>query len=236
MARSYAKGEKLNFDGFVQQIKEGANYVSDGRSHIIDFKANNVTVGHDGSEVKLAKAGDVEITADVFAYLPENQDESGALIAMNGLYGRPYWHIEKARIEKSRKVKVELVVNGYVAQLVEIEADGAVNHVAFKQPLDRSSWLRCACWGVATRTRFTSAWTASPSARRSAAPSGAARRWTCAGRTSQRRSRRRSRPRRQTPMITRARPSTRFSRSRSMTRRARGRRRHRFIDCGPRKK
>ena len=55
MARSYAKLEKLDFDTFAQQIKKGANYVSDGRSHLINFQANGQAMGENGGWSRQAK-------------------------------------------------------------------------------------------------------------------------------------------------------------------------------------
>lgn len=141
MARSYARVKKLDFDTFVQEIKEGANYVSDGRAHLLDFKVNDAAMGEAGSELKLAEPGMTTITAEALAYLPETQDEAGARIAAGGLYGRPYWNVEKARVGTSRKVAVDLVVNGYAIQRVEIEADGTPKPLRFEQKLDRSSWV-----------------------------------------------------------------------------------------------
>lgn len=141
MARSYARPKKLDFDAFTQEIKNGANYVSDGRSHLLDFKVNNVEMGRDGSELKLAGPEVVTIQADVMAYLRETQDDAGKMLHDAGVYGRPYWHLEKARIGGTRKVPVELVVNGYAIQYQEIEADGTNQRVTFQQKIDRSSWV-----------------------------------------------------------------------------------------------
>ena len=56
MGRSYAKlGAALNFDAFVEQIKLGGNYVSDGKSHIVDFRVDTAEPGRDASELRLAR-------------------------------------------------------------------------------------------------------------------------------------------------------------------------------------
>ena len=39
---------------------------------------------------------------------------------------KPYWHVERARIGDTRKVPVELIVNGQSVETQEIEADGNV--------------------------------------------------------------------------------------------------------------
>lgn len=141
MARSYAKLKKLNFDDFTDAIKRGANYVSDGRSHIVDFNVNKANMGEDGGELKIDAPEVVTVSAEVFAYLPEQQDGAGAQIAAGGVWGRPYWHVEKARVGTSRKVPVELLVNGYPLQYVEIEADGTPQKINFQQKIERSSWV-----------------------------------------------------------------------------------------------
>lgn len=141
MARSYAKLDKLDFDTFVDAIKRGANYVSDGRSHILDFTVNGTAAGEQGSEVKLDGPGLLNVAAEVIAYLPEQQDDAGAHIANGGIWGAPYWHVEKARIGTSRKVAIELLVNGYGVQYAEITADGTPQKVAFQQHVDHSSWV-----------------------------------------------------------------------------------------------
>lgn len=142
LGRSYAPIEgALSFDAFMQKIKEGANYVSDGRSHILDFKVNEAEMGVDGSELRLTGAQRVRVTARVAAYLPETQDEVAAAIAQAEPDAKPYWHIERARIDQSREVDVELVVNGYPVDSTTIVADGSMTDVAFDYPIEYSSWV-----------------------------------------------------------------------------------------------
>lgn len=142
MARSYTRlGGKLDFDGFVEKIKEGANYVSDGRSHVYNFKVEGTELGENNSEVRLSGAQDVTVTATAAAWLPEVQDDAGKKIAEGGFMGRPYWHVEKARIPGTRKVAVELIVNGYPVQQQEIVADGHEQELKFTCAVPYSSWI-----------------------------------------------------------------------------------------------
>ncbi len=142
MARSYTQmGDQLDFDGFVERIKEGANYVSDGRSHIYNFTVDDVLLGENKSERHLPAPATVRVRADVAAYLPEIQDDAGAQIADGGFMGRPYWHVEKARLPNSRSVAVELIVNGYPVAQQEIVADGMEQEVVFDYPIPHSSWV-----------------------------------------------------------------------------------------------
>ncbi len=142
MGRSYAKlGGTLNFDAFVEQIKAGGNYVSDGKSHIIDFRADGTEAGREGSELRLASSKTVHVSAKVAAYLPEIQDEIGAYIAGLDLTTPPYWDIERARIGATRQVKVELIVNGYPVDAQTVDANGAFADVAFDRAIEQSSWV-----------------------------------------------------------------------------------------------
>lgn len=139
MARSYAKlGDSLTFDAFTDEIVAGRVYVSDGRSHIVDFAINDTPMG---GEVSLDTPGDVTVTARVSAYLPEIQDEAGATVAAQELARPPYWHIERARVGDSRTVTLELVMNGYPITTQEIVADGEWRNVSFNVPVAHSSWL-----------------------------------------------------------------------------------------------
>lgn len=54
---------------------------------------------------------------------------------------QPYWNIERARIGKTRKVRVELIVNGQAVDTSEVTADGKWNDISFNYTLNRSSWV-----------------------------------------------------------------------------------------------
>jgi len=142
MARSYFKPEgDLSYDSYVEAIKKGHSYVSDGSSHIINFSVNGLEAGTKDSKVDLKKQESVKIMASVVANLPELQDQAGASIAERGLAAQPYWHIERARIGTTRKVRVELIVNGYAVDTTEIVADGKWKDVSFTYPVAHSSWI-----------------------------------------------------------------------------------------------
>ncbi|MGH2565099.1 MAG: CehA/McbA family metallohydrolase, partial [Ginsengibacter sp.] len=142
MARSYFKpGGNLSYDGYVDAIKKGRSYVSDGNSHIINFSVNGLEVGTNDSRLNLKDKESVKITARVVAYLPEQQDEQGAAIAQRSFSEQPYWNIERARIGKSRRVRVELIVNGESVDTSEIIADGKWNELSFNYTVDHSSWI-----------------------------------------------------------------------------------------------
>ena len=54
---------------------------------------------------------------------------------------QPYWHLERARIDNTRNVKVELVVNGYPVSEKIILADGSINNIEFDYNVRKSSWF-----------------------------------------------------------------------------------------------
>jgi len=162
--RVYAKVDRsLSYGGWVEALRAGRSYVSDGRSHLMDFSVNNIEVGTNGSEVKLTERGSVHARVKVSAYLspvaagsddlPSDRgnhfwmnalgtgEGAGANIHDRPIEQTPYWHIERARIGATREVPVELVVNGRPVGRKNIVADGSVQDVAFDVPVERSSWM-----------------------------------------------------------------------------------------------
>src|SRR5258705_7780835 len=73
LGRSYVRqGAKLDYRDWVDGIREGRNYLSAGKSHLLDFKVNDAVMEAGASELKLAKAGPVRVTARVAALFDEN--------------------------------------------------------------------------------------------------------------------------------------------------------------------
>ncbi len=139
LGRSYVKlDDRLDFDSWCEGIRQGRNYVGDGRSHILDFRVNDAKMGVDGSELKLSQPGNVQVVAQVAARL-ESQPIPG--IRNRHYSQQPYWHIERARIGQSRKVPVELIVNGHSVARREIVADGELREITFDTVIDKSSWV-----------------------------------------------------------------------------------------------
>ena len=131
IGRSYVKLDgKLDYDQWCEGIRLGRNYVSDGFSHLIDFKVNDVAVGEKDSELKLSKSGKVRLTAKVAAMLAEKPVKQ-----------RFVWQLEKARIGSTRNVPLEVIVNGRSVARQEFVADGKLRDVSFEVPVERSSWV-----------------------------------------------------------------------------------------------
>jgi hypothetical protein len=141
LGRVYVKLDdgKLDFDRWCEGIKQGRSYVSDGKSHLLDFKVDEAALG--ASERKLDKPGTVKVTATVAAYLEPESTPALAELRSRPLDVKPYWDVERARIGETRKVPVEVVVNGHPVARREIEADGEFRDVSFDVKIDRSSWV-----------------------------------------------------------------------------------------------
>ena len=122
----------------MQGIREGRNYVSDGRSHLMGFAVNGTEMGRGDSELRLAAPGTVKITAQVAAMLDPKPGES---LRHKRYDEKPYWDLERARIGGTRTVPVELIVNGVAVDRQVIEADGKIRPITFSRKLDRSSWV-----------------------------------------------------------------------------------------------
>ena len=158
------KGEKLTFDNWIQGVKDGRSYCGDGLSHIFDFKVNDVSVGEPGnkgepggvsprvtskkktrrdtiSRLHLKKPQSVNVTFDVAALLAPKPTKATEAIRKRRLDMKPYWHLERARIGRSRKVPVEIIVNGQVAATKNIEADGTTQSLSFDIDIKHSSWV-----------------------------------------------------------------------------------------------
>jgi hypothetical protein len=142
LGRSYVHLDgKLNFDDWAEGIKKGRCYVSDGRSHLMDFTVNGKGVGLDNSEVRLTGAGTLKLRAAVAALLEPTPTEETERIRNSPLNQKPYWDIERARIGNTRKVPVAAVVNGKEVARQEITADGSAQSVEFSVPIQQSGWV-----------------------------------------------------------------------------------------------
>jgi hypothetical protein len=139
LGRSYVKLDgKLEYADWCEGIHRGRSYVGDGRSHLIDFTANDVRMGESGSELRLSAAGRVKLTVRAAALLSEKPNpERGK----RRYQDQPYWDIERCRIGETREVAVELVVNGYPVAKQNLLADGTLRDLTFEAKVERSSWL-----------------------------------------------------------------------------------------------
>ena len=141
VARGYAKlDEPLEYYSYLAKLKAGRSYVSDGRSHIVDFKIEGRELGTGSSEVHLTGRKEVVVSAKVIAYLPDRRDGLAEFIANSSVQRQPAWDIERARLGQTRKVLVELVVNGIPVDSIDLEANAKWQDIQFTATISSSSW------------------------------------------------------------------------------------------------
>jgi len=140
--RSYVQiAGALTYDGWCDGVRAGRCYVSDGKSHILDFRLGERRLGEEGSELRLPGPATIKATARVAALLP-------AVPPATLPNERPsFWDVEHARDGSSRTVVLEVVVNGVPAGRTSVPADGALHDIALDVPLSRSSWVALRCLG-----------------------------------------------------------------------------------------
>jgi hypothetical protein len=139
LGRSYVKlDDKLTYTQWCEGIRHGHNYVSDGRSHLIDFQINGIKMGEGESELHLHQPGEVTATLRVAALLDEKPKPE---VRARPYSDKPYWDIERARIRETREVPLELLVNGYSVQSLKIPADGVLRDFSMKAQISKSSWV-----------------------------------------------------------------------------------------------
>ncbi|MBS0207564.1 MAG: CehA/McbA family metallohydrolase [Planctomycetes bacterium] len=150
LGRSYVKlgKQQLDYDTWAEGIRQGRSYVSDGLSHVYDFKVEQLGVGEPGAKdadgkerasVLAAKANQpLKVTVNAAAWLDETPK---AEIRNKRWDEKPYWHPERARLDDSRRVPVELLVNGQAVERREIAADGTITPLEFTIKPGRSCWV-----------------------------------------------------------------------------------------------
>jgi hypothetical protein len=124
------------YEAWTEGIRSGRLYFGDGRSHVIDFQANDRPVGT--GPLDLPKGGKVTLRARVAAWLDPTPHDPGRGSTEPGY---AYWHIEHARIGASRNVALEVVVNAQSVERLEVLADGALRPVSIDVDVPRSSWV-----------------------------------------------------------------------------------------------
>ena len=136
IGRNYTKVDrKLTYPAWLESLRAGRSYVSDGKSHLLDFKVNGREVG---SEIQIGRGQNAHIEVNVAARLDPFPNES---IRKLSLLQKPYWDIERTRVGNTRDVPVELVVNGVARARKVVSADGQIRPVTFDVPIEKSSWI-----------------------------------------------------------------------------------------------
>lgn len=149
LGRIYVKlneGQELNYDNWVEGLRDGRSYCGDGLSHLLDFKVDGKGAGEqsdDGSVgvLKIAAPKAVNITFDAAALLEGKPTELTENIRKRRLDDKPYWHIERCRLGETRNVPIEIVVNGHVVATRELLADGHIEPMTIPVEITQSSWV-----------------------------------------------------------------------------------------------
>jgi hypothetical protein len=139
LGRSYVKiDDLLTYDRWVDGIQRGRSYVTDGKSHLLDFRVNEQSVGVNDGELHLGAPSRVRVSGRIAARL-----DPVANASMRGLplTKRPFWDLERARVGDSREVPVEVIVNGRTAATQTIVADGKLHDFSIDVRMDTSSWI-----------------------------------------------------------------------------------------------
>jgi hypothetical protein len=135
LGRTYAQLERLTFDNWLTAIRHGRSYVSDGRTHLMDFAVDGVAVG---TRDVASSDGRLHVTLRAAALLGETPDPD---LPARPLDQKPFWDVERARVGTGREVPVELVVNGRVAARMALVADGRVRNLSADVVMPRSGWV-----------------------------------------------------------------------------------------------
>ena len=149
LGRVYVKldeNQPLDFDSWIHGVKDGRSYCGDGMSHILDLKVGDVAMGEPGSggkisQLDLADPGKVKVAFEAAALLAPKPTEATERVRKSRLDEKPYWHIERCRVGNSRKVPVEIIVNGKAVARREIVADGKTRPMSFDIDIKQSSWV-----------------------------------------------------------------------------------------------
>jgi hypothetical protein len=161
LGRIYVKVPKdkpLDYDAWVQGLKDGRSYCGDGLSHLFDMsiKSENGTgqggasvqlelgeVGPNGnsSQLDLKSPGTIRVSCEATALLAEKPTLETEAIRSKRLDEKPYWHLERCRVGETRTVPVDLIVNGQAVARKLIPADGTLQKLEFDFEVRQSSWV-----------------------------------------------------------------------------------------------
>src|SRR5690606_3971950 len=97
LGRIYVKMDgkgPLDFDRWLEGVRDGRSYVGDGLSHLVDFSVNGLGVGEPGDQGRMsvlkASAGEpLKVSVHAAALLDEKPQEE---IRRRPLSEKPYWH------------------------------------------------------------------------------------------------------------------------------------------------
>jgi hypothetical protein len=136
--------DRLDFVEWCAGLGAGRSYVSDGYAHALQFDVGGKKPG--AGDVALAQPAKVMAHAKVaFAPRTPKAIAYGNQVAAAGrrivgdtveLHGSRGDEVEEGGVRQ-----VELIVNGKVAGVMRVPADGKIHDIQFEVPIDRSSWV-----------------------------------------------------------------------------------------------
>ncbi len=137
--RIYAKVDgRLTYRNWLDALRGGHSYMSDGKSHLMDFAVNGIQIGKKNNEVHLAGPGTVRVAVQAAAYLDNVPQTS---VRDSPYFKEPYWDVERARIGNTRTIPVEVVLNGRCIATKSLLADGSLQTLTFAVPVEESGWI-----------------------------------------------------------------------------------------------
>src|SRR3984957_751419 len=173
--RSYAKvasgpNSAVSYQGILDTIDAGNSYVSDGRSHLMNFKVEGQSPSRRvGTEIKLPAPTTVSVPATVTALLPVEPETIEVLgttyplesqktvyepmpepkririssLPVTGVSWRNICvcYLERAGSGDTRKVAVEVVMNGKPVVTKEMPPAVKRQDLEFSIPIKQSSWI-----------------------------------------------------------------------------------------------
>lgn len=135
---------RLDYTRWVEGVARGRSYVSDGYAHALEFTVAGKSAG---DEVQLSGPDHVTVKTTV-AFSPETPLEPayGGALPVGGRRHVGDTIIRREAIgtdplhQRGRRL-VEVIVNGRVAAMREVPADGGQHPIEISVPIERSSWV-----------------------------------------------------------------------------------------------
>jgi hypothetical protein len=138
------KQTDLDFSQWVEGLRRGQSYVSDGFGHALNFSVDDQAPGE--QDVTIDEPRQVTVLATVaFAAEQPLTVAQGGIVPAGGrrvVGDTRYLHAPRdTGVQRGGKRLIEIIVNGNVAASEYVAADGAPHHLQFSIPIDHSSWV-----------------------------------------------------------------------------------------------
>ncbi len=139
--RSYVRLENdLTYDDWCEGISRGSNYVSDGFSHLINFKVNDLLAGEGDSTIHLDTPSTVKVDLKAIAHLKDDHDHfTTFFFSPDSPFTPTPWSVANA--VENEQVMVEIVVNGLPVASKSIRINEPISDLSFDINIEQSSWV-----------------------------------------------------------------------------------------------